>query len=1121
MTKSTLFKEFWRSLGQTKGRFLSMVCLMMLGSFALVGLQAAPPDIRQTASTYLEGLRVQDLTVLSDYGLSQEDMEELAQLSGAQVEGGYLTDVVLDQTPEAWRIFSLTQDLAHYQLVAGRLPQASGEIALLSSLQGRFQLGDTVKLKESGNAKAMLKQTTFTITGFVNSGELGNQVLFGPSTAGSGTLAGYGVVTAQDFDSPVYTLARLRYEDLAGLNTFEARYWERLDQHQADLEALLADNGAARLAQVQSQVQSQIDQGQSDLDSASEALASGSSQLASAESQWADQSSALDQAASQWASQDETLTQGQGQLASAQAALAQAKSQLESGAAALTSGQANLTAKSKELAQAKSQLDAAKSQLDSQAETLASQSQALAEGQAKLAAGQQALATQEEALRQAGQDPDTQPDIQAARQALADQAQTLASAKSQLEVGQAQWQAANTSYQEGLARYQAGAAALATGQAQYDSQAANYEGALAQYQAGQAQYDSQSAAAQAGAQALESASQEISSGQEALASARQELDDQQAEFASKEAEAQASLKEGQTELDQARDSLAGLVTPKYRVYSRQTYPGDVEFYTSKLRTEGMSNVGNIFPVVLYLVAALVTLTTMTRFMSEERLKAGLLQALGYGSGDILAKFLLYGLLSSGLGALLGIVAGTYGLPYVLGHTLFATSTYPPIQLHFYWQLAALALGLSFLSSLLPIWWVARRELAETPAQLLLTKPPARGSRILLERVTWFWRRLTFTQKVAARNIFRYKQRMLMTILGVAGSVALLFAGLGISSSLAGITERQFDQLVGYDLIVARQQHVNTSQEKDLAAALAQPDLAQTLDIQLQTGRQHLPGFKDQQEVTIMVAPDGGFGQLMAFYDAYSHNRLDLPDRGALISQKMADKAGLKVGDRLTLEDPDGQPVSLEVAGIVELYAGHNVYLSRTAYEAAYGKAWTANAHLVQLTPEAKGDLAKVSAHFMDLSGVRSVIQNSGIRHQIQVTVDSLALVMQILTLVSVLLAAVILYNLTTINVAERIRELSTIKVLGFHNREVTRYIYRETVALSLVGILFGLAGGWVLHRYLLARISADFVRFNQNVAWTVYLTPVVAILLILAALGWLVNRQLRQVDMLEALKSVD
>ena len=385
MTKSTLFKEFWRSLGQTKGRFLSIVCLMMLGSFALVGLQAAPPDITQTASAYLEGLRVQDLTVLSDYGLSQADMEELAQLSGVQVEGGYLTDVVLDQTPEAWRIFSLTQDLAHYQLVAGRLPQASGEIALLSSLQGRFQLGDTVKLKESGNAKAMLKQTIFTITGFVNSGELGNQVLFGPATAGSGTLAGYGVVTAQDFDSPVYTLARLRYEDLAGLNAYQARYWERLEQHQADLEALLADNGAARLAQVQSQVHSQINQGQADMDSASEALASGSSQLASAESQWADQSSALDQAASQWASQDETLTQGQGQLASAQAALAQAKAQLDSGAAALTSGQANLTAKSQELAQAKSQLDAAKSQLDSQAETLASQSQALADGQAKLA----------------------------------------------------------------------------------------------------------------------------------------------------------------------------------------------------------------------------------------------------------------------------------------------------------------------------------------------------------------------------------------------------------------------------------------------------------------------------------------------------------------------------------------------------------------------------------------------------------------------------------------------------------------------------------------------------------------------------------------------------------------
>lgn len=899
--KKTYRKDLLQSLTASKGRFVSILTLMMLGSLALVGLKVASPNMERTAEDYLRKANTLDLAVIADYGLDKEDQDELKTLQGVSVEFGYMADLTVENSEESVRLYSKPKSISTFQVTEGRLPEADGEIALADFWKDRYQIGQTITFSKKEEGKTVIKSQSFTITGFVQSGEMLSQEDLGGASSGNGSLTGYGVIVASQFDTEVYSIARVRYDDLKNLDAFSSDYRSKRDQHQEDLQNLLADNGQKRLASIKVNEQKSLEDGKEQLQTAESNLQKGKSQLEQAESR--------------------LKTQEEQAIALPEPQKSQTKGQL-------TKAKEELTAKKEKLAQTESDL-------------------------------------------------------------------------------------------------------------------------------------------------------------------------------SKEKE---KLEQRQKELDE-------LTEPKYHVYNRQTMPGGQGYLMYSNASASIRSVGNIFPIMLYMVAAMVTFTTMMRFVDEERTNAGIFKALGYQNKDIVAKFVLYGFLAGTVGTVLGTLLGHYLLAGVISDVITAGMVVGKSQEYFYWSYSLLALDLSWVFSVLPAYLVARRELHDEAAQLLLPKPPVKGSKILLELLSFIWSRLSFTHKVTARNIFRYKQRMLMTIFGVAGSVALLFAGLGIQSSVGGVVDRQFEQIQQYQMIVAEKGSATEQEKADLESALQSEPIHAYQKIYSKSIEKDFKGKAGLQTITMMVTSRENFKPFIALEE--NEREVEITD-GAVVSQKLAQLADVTVGDKLEL---DGKEI--KVAAISENYVGHFVYLNRSTYEQVYGTRPQDNTYLVKLKEPTQSNTEKEAAAFMKKTAVSGVVQNATAIHLFESVANSLNKTMAILILVSVLLAIVILYNLTNINVAERIRELSTIKVLGFHNKEVTLYIYRETMVLSFVGIVLGLVAGYYLHQFLIQMISPATILFYPRISWEVYALPIVAVTMILALLGVFVNNHLRKVDMLEALKSVE
>ena len=901
MKRKTYWKDLLQSFTGSKGRFLSILTLMMLGSLAVVGLKVASPNMERTAWAYLKDTNAADMTIMGDYGLDQIDQEELQTLSGADVEFGYMTDLTLEDSEDAVRIFSNTEKISKFQVTEGRLPEQEDELALADFWKDRYQIGQVIQLGQKKGSNSQLKRDSYTITGFVHSPDIFSKSDMGSSASGNGNLAAYGVVTEENFKSSVYTIARLRFASLTDVNPFSSDYEKKLEEEEATLKDLVADNGQARLEKMKKDAQESLDEGKKQLDEA----------------------------------------------------------------------ETNLTAGKKRLQEIETRLQAQENQVSQ-----------LPEPQKSQASSQ----------------------LEEAKDQLKQEKEKLSQAETDLTNEKAKWQT-------------------------------------------------------------------------------------------------------------SQDEVNALTEPTYHVYNRKSSPTGQGYLMYSNSAMSIRAVGNIFPVVLYAVAAMVTFTTMTRFVDEERTNAGIFKALGYHSKDIIAKFVIYGLVAGTLGTLLGILIGHYVLAPTISHIITGRMIVGESQQYFYWTYSCLALGLSLVASVLPAYLVSRRELHEEAAQLLLPKPPVKGSKILLERITFIWSRLSFTQKVTARNIFRYKQRMLMTIFGVGGSVALLFAGLGIQSSVVGVADRQFKDLQQYQMVLSVNTRASDTDKDKLEEKLKSDEVKDFRLIFSKQIEEKYPGKAGIQTVTIMVTDKDDLAPFVRLEK--NGEKLDLSN-GVVLTEKLAQLAGVSVGENFTI---DGK--TFKVGCITEHYVGHFVYMNQETYEKIYGQTPKMNTYLVQLKDKSEGNTERVAREFMEQAAVNGVVQNASTIQLFESFASSLNQTMAILVLVSVLLAVVILYNLTNINVAERIRELSTIKVLGFHNKEVTLYIYRETIILSLVGMIVGLVSGFYLHQFLIQMIAPGTFRFQPQVGWEVYLIPVLAVGIILTILGFFVNHYLRKVDMLEALKSVE
>ncbi|MGO0105585.1 FtsX-like permease family protein [Streptococcus suis] len=1121
MKKKIYWKDMRQSLLSSKGRFLSIFSLMMLGTLALTGLKVTAPNMEKTAQAYIASHRMMDLAVISGLGLSQADLDELETIEGATLEAGYFKDVVTNEGQTAIRLFSAPKTLSTYKLVEGEMPSQKGQIALSASFKNRYKLDDTVQVTESDKDGKILTQTSFTLVGFVASAEIWDNETMGMAASGDGQLGGYGLVSQDTFKSEVYTIARIRYDDLVDLPYYSQAYQDRLDQHQEDLEKLLANNDEQRLATIQSDGQTNISKGeeeiaqaQSQLDQAAGELASGKDQLASGRSEFARGRAKLVQSEMEWRTVLAQLLQTKFQLD-------ESKKELDNQKDKLDQSKSFLDVSHEGLLETAQRLESAKQQLDSQNAQLSQTASQISTGRASWFQAQKELDLEIANHLQEGQTLSDYPDLLARQEGLDVE-------KSRLDQMESAHEQANQAYLQGYDYYQTKQNEYNSNLAQYQTWNQEYQAGLARYQAGLSQYEQGIVAYNKGVEdyewglsQLESSNQLLRQEELRLEEADKELSQAQSQFSEKKATADQEISQAQTEIAQAKSDLSKLEKAPYQVYTRTSLPGGDGYTTYSNATRSIAAVGNVFPVVLYLVAALVTFTTMARFVDEERTQSGLLKALGYTNRQIMAKFILYGLAAGLVGTIVGIIAGNLLLSPLISDIITQTTVIGPAKLHFYPLWTGLALLLSLASSVLPAYLVARRELTEKPAQLLLPKPPVTGSSIWLEKWPAIWSRLSFTHKVTARNIFRYKLRMLMTIFGVAGTVALLFGGLGIRSSISGVVQRQFGELIHYDMLVVENSRAIEEELDKLTHFLQSDQVRQSLPVAFEQLHQTVEenGQRKNISIGLYISDRQDLGNLVSLENS-SGKAIQLSDRGIVLTEKLAQIYGVSVGDKLslTLEDKE---VSVRVEAVADMYAGHFIYMTDSYYEQVTSKQKIANAYLVQLKDRQLGHIQTLASQLLVMPAVRSLVQNTSLIDMLTTIAGSLQTIMTILVILSILLGLVILYNLTIINMSERIRELSTIKVLGFHNKEVTMYIYRETIALSLIGMLVGLVGGIYLHKLLLAMIGSDSIRFNPSVGLEVYLIPILAISGILAALGWYVNHHLRKVDMLEALKSVD
>ena len=664
---------------------------------------------------------------------------------------------------------------------------------------------------------------------------------------------------------------------------------------------------------------------------------------------------------------------------------------------------------------------------------------------------------------------------------------------------------------------------------------AQLEAAKAQMEAAKAQIGAAKAQLADSRIKLDATEAMLAEGERALLQGRQDLEKSTAEgrlkledagatlasgkssYESEKADAIQKKKDAQVKLDDAEKKIAS-IPDGWFVNTRDGNPG-YSGYGDDIQRIG--SVAKVFPLFFFLVAALVCLTTMTRMVEEERMQIGTLKALGYKATIISSKYIAYALLSSLTGAIIGLSVGFQLFPTVILNAYAIMYKIHGRVTPFHWNYAWVSILLSVFTTMTVTLLVAMKELRATPASLLQPKAPKPGKRILLERLTPIWRRMSFIYKVTARNLFRYKQRFLMTIFGIAGCTALLLTGFGLRNSINDIVDIQFDDIFLYDGQVYLDRDKDLK-ERDLGKILGEnPDVKSYLSIFSQAG-DVLKGEDRSYAINLMVPKDGAdLGEFIDLHHRVSREKIQVPSEGAVITEKISELLGLHIGDVIKYRNPDNAIYELEVASIAENYISHYIFVSPEYYQKVSREEPDYNGGLFLLKQPAAIEESAFKEGLMKHSGVLGSMLVKSLSDKVQDTMGSLVYVVFVLILSAGVLAFVVLYNLTNINITERIREIATIKVLGFWDKEVSAYVYRENISLSLLGALTGLAMGFLLHRYVMSTMEVDSMMFGKKIHLVSYFFSILLTMVFSLFVNLIMFYKLKNINMVESLKSIE
>ncbi|MGG3507014.1 FtsX-like permease family protein [Paenibacillus lautus] len=1103
MKRRALWTDIFREISRTKARFLSIFAIIMLGVGFFAGIKAAGPDMLDTADHYYSDLKLMDLKVQSTLGLEQSDIEKLKLVAGVdEVQPGYSTDVFLGDSGRIAKVLSYDpgNNLNQYVLTEGRMPVATGEIVIDAGDRGNeFKLGDQITFtnpNQEVNLKKKFDHLTYTVVGRAKSPLFISSMSRGTSGIGKGTADVFAVIPEKDFKLSVYTEAYLTFQDTAESAPYTPEYDEKIKRHKEAVELALETMPQERLTEIRVN-------GQKKLDEAMDKIEDAKKQLADAEQKLNDAKVKLNEG-------EQSYRDGVNKL---QTELDQGQAKLDSAAKKLAQGRAELKRNRQQLEQGQSQLKMGQSQLDQQKSEMAP----------KLAQGQQLA----KALQQiSGLDQEGIPEEQ--KQELLSAAQAADPKLGAATAGFMGGTLDGAALQKAVNAFQSG---LNEASLQLDNAQQKLHASRAELKEGQAKLRKAERQLVQGEASLKQGTEELAAAKQAgeakLADAKAELREGQAEyqegqkkFNEEKVKAEREIVDGEKEVAEGQKELDQLELPKVYVMDRSVNPGYTEYSDNADR---LSSIATAFPVFFFLIAALVSLTTMTRMVEEQRLQIGTLKALGYSNRDVMKKFLVYSTLASVAASAAGLAIGFTLFPAIIYDAYGALYNLPDVRTRFYLSYSIISIVVAVLCTTMTAYVATRVELRSNASVLMRPRAPKNGSRIWLERVPWVWNRLGFIGKVTARNLFRYKQRMFMTVCGVAGCTALILTGFGLKDSIGDIAPLQYGKIMQHQAtVVFQDDNGDSSMLEDYNKRIADtPEITGILNVTQEAMTATAPGVNAQDVSLFVPQSPEEIDSFIVLKSRGQEQTLSLTDDGAIITEKLAKLFDLKIGSTFTVQNSDNDPYEIRVAGITENYAMHYVYMTPKYYEDIFDAAPEVNSQLLTYDrndPEWEDQLGET---LTASQRVAMVSFTSGVSNAFSDTMDSMNVVVVVLIVSAAALAFVVLYNLTNINVSERIRELSTIKVLGFYDKEVTMYIYRENMILTVLGIIAGSLGGVFLHRFVLLTAEVDAMMFSPAIHGISYGYAALLTLLFSAIVMASMHYKLKRIDMIEALKSVE
>ncbi|MEG0594108.1 MAG: FtsX-like permease family protein [Christensenella sp.] len=1160
--KSNLIKETLREIWRSRNRFFSILGIVALGIAFFVGIKVSCPDMKLTMQTYYENTNLADIHLMSTYGFNENDIKAVENEQGIRgIMPAYSTDAFVDTGERADTIIKVlsydagtakggADDLNRPVLKEGRMPENAGECVVEKNIHSpkEFQLGNQIKLlagKEDEDIKDTLAEDTYTIVGIVESSSF---ISFdrGKTKIGDGEVDAFMMIPANDFVLDVYTDVYLTLDSTKGLSPFEQPYKDAVAAAVDEFDVVADTREVARYDEIMAEAQVKIDDAKTELADGEQTqkteLADADKKINDAQKELTDGRATLSEKQNEY---DTQIAAAQKKIDDGRSAAREGEEQYSAGYAAYESG----------LAEYEAQKPTAEAQLEQYSAQAAALTKQIADGEKQIGDARalvggitgvisgfehtyvpdiaylppEVTAVINASASLDGMLPTGTPSIATMLQTYvttdpAAAPMQKATLKAQLDKMMSGISAALDSKEKELVPARAGLAQLeqgiADGRAQLDAAGTTLTDSKKQLEDSRVQLDAaknELAAGQAelnkqkktGAQALADAEQKLVDGEAELAQAR-------IDYADGKAESDKKIADAKTQIADAEKELADLKTPVWYVWDRDNNPGYASYQDD---AEKVDSIAQVFPLFFILVAALVCLTTMTRMVEEQRTQIGTLKALGYSSRSIMAKYLWYAILASVAGSAIGLLIGFQVFPNVIINAYSIRYFMPAPMMPFRWDYALLCTSVAIACTGFSAWAAGYNELREQPAQLMRPKSPPSGKRIVLEKWTGFWSKLSFTTKVTIRNLFRYKKRVMMTVIGIAGCTALMLTGFGLQYSIGVIVNKQFDEIFVYDAMGSLDDDATSEDIAKIDKMIAQTEGVKDSMMIGYQGMDAISGDNKMDMSTFVPQHAEQMGSFIDLRTREQHTPLKLTNDGAIINEKLSKLLKLKTGDTFTLKDADGKTAQAKVAGITENYTMNYAYMTPEYYNQIFGKEARMNTFM--LNAQEGMDVGTLSETLLGHDHIQGISLAESTVSQFGDIVNSLGSIVLVLIVSAGLLAFIVMYNLVNINVTERMRELATIKVLGFYDKEVSAYIYRENTASAVLGMLAGLVAGIFLEHFVISTAEVDIVMFAPEIPFTAFLYSGILTMVFAFIVNFVLHFKLKKINMVESMKSIE